>query len=1354
MRKKQRITILVVLFIIVIVGGGGVVLLRQYSLNQRALESRALGMAAAEADNFKDALHLIGRYLQRYGQEEDAESLFEYARARYNVKLPNNKHVGQAIGLYLQALSIDRNHEGAQLELLKIYAATGYSQEALNLAKKVLDRDPDNVDALTAEARALVQLRRFDESLERTSRIAQLEPLNIENHMFVLGILVDAGTDNATLSAYPDTQEALTPEEVPYQILKAVAAQLVGQPDEAKKWAQQAAEQIAPDSDSVILVNRLLTSPPIGLYQESLALLQRTAPGSENPELLAQYCQRLFEAGNTAEVMAQTESHPLASMGSDLLAIRAMAAGRESNTAELEKIVLELEDRSDDTIADSWTPLLRGIWLSNETPPQEVVRLCNAAVELNRANPYFYYFQGIAYEQLGEKEQAISAWQNAIQIAPAWIDPILRGARILAGIGRHHEAFGLVQEALRRAPQNVNVAAAAAEIIGANVDGLSANDQKQLLQLCEQVQSARPQDPRTLPLIVDLRARLGNGDGAAAALRTALEGDSTFPEATLIKLAQLSDRHELALSAACFEKLNKLNGMTPGRAYAEAMSAHQSGAPERGRKLLTEEAQKAGNTLPWQVAKAQYLELTNADDEATETWRKVAEGAQGNAALLSRILDSNAAWNDTDLIEQVIEQLKGTTGESALAWRAARARWLLLTDASQKGAAEAATLLNDTMRTTMPDASRYVLLATALDRLSNREGALGALEKAAQIEPENTRLQFQLVQMLMARGQDDQAMGRLVRLVNTATLTPDELRQAAVLLARGNHTQDAIDAVLKHQTDDKQDPSLNLLLAQLYRRSGQLGEAESLSQQLVQTAPDARTIEFASDLLASQGRVEEAKGILAQLDTLPDLAPGVREMILAEFNRFHGPPEEAERWYDAAISVDTTKPAVWRRMLSFLGRSGELGRAIERIPDAAQSCPADTSLATLHKEIALLDRLQQRAMGAPFILAAIETPHNTDASIAVLNTLDTSPETQTEDLVPLLRKLSEQHPGFLTLKMQLVRLYASLNRHDDAAELASSAMLDFPNEIEPALLAAEALAATGDWIGALTAGRQWRQRTPGNPDAADLLIATAQIGLDRSSEALDTISPYLADAEQDPTQYSPIVANQARALIKSGQESEAAALLQPRLELAGAWRMLWLQLALLDIPTDAKAIEWLDQVAPHIPEEALNEHLALANAWFSLAQRSESPAHQHKAQALIETLAQRPDVDGKTVFALAVSQEVDGNVAAAEANYLRALELDPNLTPAKNNLAMRYVTDHKKLDEALKLAQEIVAAVPSNANYHDTLSQVYEQLGNLDAATKAAQKAVELQPKNPQWISRVEQLEVAKGQESSGTTES
>lgn len=1348
MRRKHRIIILVTLLVVVIAGGGGAVFFRQQFLDQRALANRERGMEAAQAGKHRDALHSLGSYLQRFGQKEDAEALYEYAYARLNIPLPNARHISQSIALLLQVLEIDPNYTKAQHELLDLYVRAQYGQETLDLAQKVLERDPGDVRALGAKARALAMLRDFDEALVHARQISELDPENTDNHFLVLALMENASAPDAEMLAYAGNQPGLQPGTTKYQLVEAVAHHLAGDNGRAREFASEAAQSVEAGSDDVPVTVNLLNR--FGLYDDSLELLARTAPGSDNVQLLQLYCQRLFESGNIAELLAQTGDKPYAELDSTLLAIRGMALGREKNTAELETIAAELDARSDDTVADAWAPLLRAVWLGGAQSPQEVVRICSEAVEAEPGNPYFHYFQGLAYEQLGEREQAITAWQNAVRAAPAWIDPVLRGAGLLASIGRHGEAVSLVQEAMRRAPQNVSVAAASAEIIGSNIDALSEENQRNLLALADQVQQASPNEPRTLPLLVEMRARTGDTAAAKSTLQAALDAGQPLPEATLLKLAQISDTHDLGLAQACFDAIGAAVGQTPATVLAQALSALRSGDAEGGRRLLAEAAAESPDNPQWKLMTAQYLDAAGSPD-TTAAWAAVVNEDMNNAAVLQRILDSRRAWDDTGLIDRVIEKLKTITGEGGVTWRVARARWLLLTDTSQKAAAEAASLLNDTLRTSLPEAQRYTLLATAMERLNNVQGAIDRLEQAVEIAPDSAAVRFELARLYGDSGRGNQASIHLDHVLNAATAQPADRRRAAALLARQGNVQRAIDVLLQLHPEEERAAPRDMLLAQLYRRAGQYENAEAICRRLLEDEPNVGVIEFTADLLASQGRRDEGREVLARLDALEETPAGVREMILAEFNRFYGDPAEAGRWYEAALEADNDNPIIWRRNLAYLVRAGKVGDALARLPEAAAACPAETAFATLNEQAGLLEGLRDNAIASPFILAAIEQPGSLDRALRALEVVRDSAATGQETLAIEFRRLAEQNPTFLTLKMQLVRLYAALNRHKDAASLADQSMRDFPNEIEPALLAAEAHAANEDWVNALGAAREWRRRAPGNPDAADLMIATAQIRLDRSTEAIDTISPYLARESGDPNQFSPMFASQARALINAGRAPEAAELLQPRLDKASPWRMLWIQLAVLDLPDNALAAEWLDQVAPLIPEDAIEERLALASAWYELAAKTSDPGHKQKAQGLIQALAQRPDVNGMTLFALGVTAERDGNPEAAEEHYRRALELDPTLNVAKNNLAMRYVTDNKNLDQALQLAQEITQADPNNANYHDTLGQVHAARGDLDAAIQALEKAAQLQPRNREWTDRAELFKQKKAEAALGS---
>ena len=89
------------------------------------------------------------------------------------------------------------------------------------------------------------------------------------------------------------------------------------------------------------------------------------------------------------------------------------------------------------------------------------------------------------------------------------------------------------------------------------------------------------------------------------------------------------------------------------------------------------------------------------------------------------------------------------------------------------------------------------------------------------------------------------------------------------------------------------------------------------------------------------------------------------------------------------------------------------------------------------------------------------------------------------------------------------------------------------------------------------------------------------------------------------------------------------------------------------------------------------------------------------------------------------------NYDAAADNYRKALVQDQNATFAANNLAWLYAVYGKgNLDEAVRLAQQVVQANPDVPSFADTLGWVYYKKGLYAAAAEQLRKAIAVDEAN------------------------
>ncbi|MEM1049779.1 MAG: tetratricopeptide repeat protein [Pseudomonadota bacterium] len=115
----------------------------------------------------------------------------------------------------------------------------------------------------------------------------------------------------------------------------------------------------------------------------------------------------------------------------------------------------------------------------------------------------------------------------------------------------------------------------------------------------------------------------------------------------------------------------------------------------------------------------------------------------------------------------------------------------------------------------------------------------------------------------------------------------------------------------------------------------------------------------------------------------------------------------------------------------------------------------------------------------------------------------------------------------------------------------------------------------------------------------------------------------------------------------------------------------------------------------------------------------------------IQTIKQPKRGDWWLYYARGITYERTKQWPKAEADFLKALELEPDEPFVLNYLGYSWVDMGMNLDRALKMLQTAVQKRPTDGYIVDSLGWVYYRLGQYDKAVRELERAVELKPDDP-----------------------
>ena len=140
--------------------------------------------------------------------------------------------------------------------------------------------------------------------------------------------------------------------------------------------------------------------------------------------------------------------------------------------------------------------------------------------------------------------------------------------------------------------------------------------------------------------------------------------------------------------------------------------------------------------------------------------------------------------------------------------------------------------------------------------------------------------------------------------------------------------------------------------------------------------------------------------------------------------------------------------------------------------------------------------------------------------------------------------------------------------------------------------------------------------------------------------------------------------------------------------------------------------------------------VTLASGCASIGPQDPIAEDQAAPQSAVDVAVRFDRRRNEAQFQAATKRWEQGDTKACEKLLTSLLSREPKHVQAKQLLADVY-TSQKRTDEALAQWQDLLQQDPDNANYHHSIGQLYDSVGDHANAQANLERAVALDPDNP-----------------------
>ena len=708
------------------------------------------------------------------------------------------KEYAEAILQFRNAVRIDDRFGEARAKLAEAYLGAGDSQSGLRETIRAADLMPDNMEAQMRAGILLLIARQFPDARARATKVLAKEPRN-PRALVLLGNalaglkdldsaveLVEQAIDEdpqltlsyanlGALQAAKGDQEAaeaalrraveIAPDSESAHTALANFLWSAGRPDEAARELE-ASFQIAPRSP---LVNQALAGlrisqnrvPEVEPYLKTYAAVSGTI---DSRLLLADYYLRTDKASMATPILTEIAKEPQGFIPATVRLARIdFSGGRRPEAYGRLEAILKRQPTNEVGLES------KARFLLAEQKGQEALGVALSLVEGNPKSIRGHYVRGLALEATGASDQAISAFQEVLRLAPSSPPAQQKLATLHLARGNFKEALSFSQQFAKTQPRSV-----AAQLLYAQAmlrSGNIAGAESQLLVLA-----------KAAPSSADIHAWLGMTYEAKRDVRNArrsfqraleLEPQSTVALAGLVS-ADLADKNPTAALGRIEKQLSQTPSdprliLLSGMAYASVRDFPKAEAAYR--KFLD-----LNPNSPEAYARLGGLYLAqNRLDEARRSFEDLARRQAKPVAAETMIGTILLTQNKTAEARKHFERALQLDPRAAVA-----ANNLAYDYANTGGNLDVALQLAQTAKAELPD---HPLVTGTLGFVYYKKGlssiAVTTLREASKQSPSNTDIQYHLGLAYLQNGNKVEARSTLQQVLKMkpGAQTADEVRR-------------------------------------------------------------------------------------------------------------------------------------------------------------------------------------------------------------------------------------------------------------------------------------------------------------------------------------------------------------------------------------------------------------------------------------------------------------------------------------------------------------------------------------------------------------------------------------------------